>query len=74
MAAAGAGDGCAPSGWHWDAHGMMITHQALQLQPGQEAARQGLALEQRSRQGTTVSVQGLFCSQSVRRKALLAGG
>ena len=48
------------------------THAVL-LQPGQPA-RQGLAPEQRSRQGTAVSVRGLFCGQPVRRKALVAGG
>ena len=38
------------------------------------AAQLGLALEQRSRQGSVVSVRDMFFNQPVRRKALLAAG
>ena len=41
---------------------------------GGVAAQLGLALEQRSRQGSVLSVRNMFFNQPVRRKALLAAG
>ena len=48
------------------------THRVL-LRSGQ-VVEQGLALDQSSRQGTCVTIRGLFFNQPVRRKALLTAG
>lgn len=58
------------------AAGSFETH-SLQLRRGSSGtltAQLGLALEQRSRQGSVVSVHDMFSNQPVRRKALLAAG
>lgn len=52
------------------AAGSFETHRVL-FQGGL-LVHQGLALEQRSRQGTAVIVRGVFFNQPVRRKALLS--
>ncbi|KAL4853064.1 Proteasome subunit alpha type-2 [Chlorella vulgaris] len=54
------------------AAGSFETHRVL-FQGGL-VVHQGLALEQRSRQGTAVTVRGVFFNQPVRRKALLSDG
>ena len=54
------------------AAGSFETH-TVALRGGQ-LLRRGLALEQRNRQGTMVSVKDVFFNQPVRLKALLSAG